>query len=774
MKAQSFTVSGYIDDASTGEKLVSANVYDFNSENGTISNTFGFYSFSGTGNAELEFSYIGYKSQTITINLDKDQTVNISLQPDNVLQEVEISAVRSKKIQEESQMSTVEVPIAQIKKIPAFLGEVDVLKALQLLPGVQSGGEGQSGLYVRGGSPDQNLILLDGVPVYNASHLFGFFSVFNADALKDVKLIKGGFPARYGGRLSSVLEINMKEGNMKEFKGTGSIGLVASKLTLEGPIVTDKTSFIVSARRTYIDVLARPFIKRGFESEGEEGSTGYYFYDVNAKINHKFSDRDRLYLSTYIGKDRFFLNTRETDTEIRDRLDNNFAWGNITTALRWNRLLAPKLFMNTTLSLSHYNLDFGVGYGTEYPNDRLEEISLNYNSGIRDYAARVDFDYVPSPDHYIRFGAQWINHKFKPGLFTLREVDTEEDLNFRLELGQADISAEEFAVYAEDDMKIGSQFKVNAGLHFSGFVVNGKTYLSLQPRISSRYLIDENTSIKASFATMQQNIHLLAFEGIGLPTDLWLPTTDRVRPQTSYQFAIGAARSLGDDYELSVEGYYKSMSNVISYKEGSGLFEFTDWEDRVTQGDGEAYGAEILLQKKLGRLNGWMGYTLSWSNRQFDDLNSGREFPYRYDRRHDLSIVANYQWKENISISGAWVYGTGNAVTLASSNYESIVQGDIGEPNFIFASYYGDRNDFRMNSYHRLDVGINFTKQKKRHKRTWSFGAYNTYNRKNPFFIYSEVDYERNPATGDFEGTYSLKQASLFPIIPYINYSFEF
>lgn len=766
INSQAITISGYIEDASTGEKLIGVNVYDKDAGTGTVTNTYGFYSYSTEGPIMLEVSYVGFNSQTIEVVTQKDTIINISLSQETVLQEVEISAVRSKKIQEESQMSTIEVPILQIKNIPALLGEVDVLKALQLLPGVQSGGEGQSGLYVRGGSPDQNLILLDGIPVYNASHLFGFFSVFNADAIKDVKLIKGGFPARYGGRLSSVLEINMKEGNNKEFHGSGSIGLVSSKLTLEGPIVKDKTSFIISGRRTYIDLLAKPFIKKGFKNDGQEGGTGYFFYDINAKINHKFSERDRLYLSFYGGEDKFYFNTKETNSEIRDVVDTGLDWGNTTAALRWNHLVTNKLFINTSLTLSDYNLDTRAKYGVEY-NDasRNEEISLSYLSGITDYGLRMDVDYVPNPSHYLKFGLHGINHTFKPGRFELKEIDPDRDENYELTLGQDNVITNEYSAYIEDDFKVSQSLKINAGLHFSGFAVDGKNYISLQPRFSSRYLLGEKSSIKASFATMRQYIHLLSFEGIGLPTDLWLPTTDRVKPQDAWQAAIGYARSIGESYEFTFEAYYKNMKNVIAYKDGSGVFEFTDWEDRVTQGDGKAYGFEFLLQKKFGRLNGWLGYTLSWSKRQFDDLNFGEEFPYRYDRRHDISLVLNYKISEKVSLSGSWVYGTGNAITLANSNYNGLFN-QYNEPRVFQGSYYKDRNDFRMKAYHRMDIGINFTKNKEKFSRTWSFGAYNAYNQKNPFYIYTDYDYDTNEN--------KLKQASLFPIIPYVTYSFKF
>jgi len=774
---QAYTISGYIEDDDTGEKLIAANVFDEVSLDGTISNTFGFYSITlPAGQINLKFSYIGYQDQSSYFVLQRDTVMNISLSQSVELETITITAEESKSIAEETQMSVAEIPIAQIKNVPALLGEVDVLKALQLLPGVQSGGEGQSGLYVRGGSPDQNLILLDGTPVYNASHLFGFFSVFNADAIKDVKLIKGGFPARYGGRLSSVLEINMKEGSNKGFHGSGAIGLVSSKLTLEGPIMSEKTSFIVSGRRTYIDILARPFIKRGFEDEGQEGNTGYYFYDINAKINHVFSSKDRVYLSMYTGDDRFYFNSREQDDAItNDYTENNLGWGNLTSALRWNHVWSPKLFSNTTATLSKYELDTFVSFGEEdVASQAYQEISLDYVSGINDVSVKIDFDYLPNPNHFIRFGASVILHEFKPGTFGLRDFNSGSTNNFELEVGQDDIRANEYAMYIEDDWKISDKFKTNVGLHASAFHVDGKLYNSLQPRISSRYLINDELSVKASFATMRQYIHLLSLEGIGLPTDLWLPTTEKVAPQNSYQFAAGIAKNFGKKYEFSVEGYYKKMENLISYKDGSGLFEFTDWQDRITQGDGDSYGAEFFLQKKQGRFSGWLGYTLSWTNRQFDDLNFGEEFPYRYDRRHDLSVVGQYKWKDGIQLSAAWVFGTGNAVTLANSQvvgYFGDTQnqtGTFGDFDSFLENFYAEKNNFRMGSYHRLDVGINFIKKKKNYSRTWSIGAYNTYARKNPFFLYQDTFYD------GVEDQYRLRRVSLFPMIPYVTYSFEF
>ena len=783
---QTFTISGYIQDIDSGEKLITANIYDYLSEKGAVSNTYGFYSLTlPKDSVLLTISYIGYKDQNLALYLDKDITLNIDLAAELAFEEVEVVAKKTDRIEERTRMSTVEVPVAQIKQIPALFGEVDVLKALQLLPGIQSGGEGQNGLYVRGGSPDQNLILLDGVPVYNASHLFGFFSVFNADAIKDVTLTKGGFPARYGGRLSSVIEINMKEGDMNDWHGTGTIGLIASKLTLEGPIKKDKTSLIISGRRTYIDLLAKPLIKSSFESDGSSGGLGYFFHDINAKINHKISEKDRLYFSVYAGKDKFFFREKYRDDFAGNQneytTEAGLDWGNVTSALRWNHLWNNKLFSNASLTYSQYNFTTKAEEEDIYTfngNRELSSFAINYNSGINDLSGKIDFDFIPNPEHYFRFGVSAIHHTFKPGAFNL-DIRSEDDGDvFTLDtlLGQPNVTAWEYAAYVEDDLKIGDNFKVNVGAHFSGFTLPEKTYVSLQPRLGMRYLLPDGTALKGSFAQMRQYVQLLTNDGIGLPTDLWLPTTARVKPQDSWQVAIGAAKTFNKKYEISIEGYYKDMSNLVSYKEGSSLFQLNDWEDRVTQGDGRSFGAEFFIQKKTGRLTGWLGYTWSKTNRTFPEVNFGKTFDYKYDRRHDLSIVASYRLAPRVQLSGTWVFGTGNAVTLANSNYRINFPsaglpaniGDFFGGGTRTVEYYEDRNNFRMKPYHRMDIGIEISKQKKRYKRTWSLGAYNVYNNRNPFFIFVDSEFR----DGSSENV--LKQASLFPVLPYFAWRFEF
>ncbi len=781
---EKYTISGYIYDDQTGESLISANVYESKNAAGTVSNLYGFYSVTlPKDSIYLTFSYIGFQPQTIGVYLDRDVDLDVRLGQSVSLDVVEITADAAEKIEEKTQMSVIEVPIQQIKKIPALLGEVDVLKALQLLPGVQSGGEGQSGLYVRGGSPDQNLILLDGVPVYNVNHLFGFFSVFNADAIKDVKLTKGGFPARYGGRLSSVLEINMKEGNNQEFHGAGSIGLVSSKLSLEGPIIKDKASFIVSGRRTYIDILAQPIIRASLQANGGDGRIGYYFYDLNAKVNYKISEKDRLYLSAYLGDDRFYVDTEDSTPNVfRDKLETNLGWGNITSALRWNHKWSNKMFSNLTATYSRYN--FGTLIGTEYEafasngsQEAFEKYSASYDSGINDLALRLDFDFIPNPNHYIKFGGLAIRHDFNPGEFNLeaRVVEEQEEL-FALDtlFGQDRVNALEYNVFVEDDHKITNGLKANYGLHFSGFSVNNANYTSIQPRIALRQLLPNQIAVKASFATMRQYVQYLTNENIGLPWDQWLPTTNQVEPQDSWQAAIGVAKTFGSDYEVSIEGYYKEMKNLTAYRDGASLFTLTDWQEQVVQGEGNSYGAELFIQKKKGRFTGWLGYTLSWSNRRFDDKNFGEWYPYTFDRRHDVSIVGVYELSDRINLAATWVYGTGNSVTFAESQSPILTSGFFSQELWpTWVETFTERNNHRLPAYHRLDINVDFIKQKKRYKRIWSIGAYNAYSNKNPFFVNFETDYV-DDGNGNFTSERVLKQYSLFPIIPSISYRFEF
>jgi hypothetical protein len=773
------TISGYVRDQATGENLIGVAVVQPGTGQGTATNTYGFYSLTlptaGLDSVRLETHYVGYEPRRWAVPATGSAKHDFLLPAaTNELAGVEVvgnSQAADDHGPRSTRMGTINVPIAQIKSLPKFMGETDVLKVLQLLPGVQSGGEGSSGLYVRGGSPDQNLILLDGTPVYNASHLFGFFSVFNADALNNVELIKGGFPARYGGRLSSVLDISMKEGNDQALHGEGAVSLVASRITLEGPIKKNVASFIISARRTYLDVLARPLIQAQLKKESQAGSLGYYFYDLNAKLNWKVGPSDRLYLSAYRGYDSFYANLRDADESQDDVRHSNstLGWGNLTGALRWNHVVNDRLFMNTHLTYSQYQFDIGEVSERRYLDQGQPASSsnaLNYLSSIKDFSLKTDFDYVPSPSHYLRFGGQFIRHAFRPGAV----VQSAEAGAFATASASGTRTVgSESAVYVEDDYRLSPRLKVNAGLRLSSFYVDNKLYPSLEPRLAGRFMLTDEWALKAAYARTTQYIHLLTNSGIGLPTDLWVPATAQVRPQVAHQISLGAARTLrrgGEEFEFSFEAYYKPMQNLVEYREGASFLNTTDgdWQSQITSGRGWAYGGELFLQKKTGRTTGWIGYTLAWSNRQFADLNQGRIFPYKYDRRHDISLVVIHHFSPTLTLSGTWVYGTGNATTLGSGRYQ------LG-PNAIFNDY-GDRNSFRMAAYHRFDLDLSKTKKKRWGEVVNSLSIYNVYSRQNPYYLYFDA------ASVDLNGVVykpaSYRQVSLFPIIPSVSKAFKF
>ncbi|MCT4586194.1 MAG: TonB-dependent receptor [Carboxylicivirga sp.] len=762
-QTKQYTLSGYIADAGSGEKLINANIYETSELRGTVSNVYGFYSLTlPAGRYEIVYSYVGFKSISKTIDLQTDQNLNINLDYADAIEEVTVVGGAVTHKQTDSQMSKETITMDAIERLPAFMGEADIMKTLQLMPGVQSGSEASSGLYVRGGGPDQNLILLDGVPVYNASHLFGFFSVFNTDAVKNVSLYKVGFPARFGGRLSSVVDIRMKEGNEKEFHGGAQIGLISSKAFVEGPIKKDKTAFHLSLRRTYIDILAKPLMP-------QDESNGYFFYDTNFKINHKFSDRSRIYLSAYAGRDKAYSeyddNYSYDGSSYSSTYDNKMYWGNITTALRWNYIFNNKLFANATLTFSDYRFKVGNN-STSVDNGSKESSSYQYKSGIEDWSAKLEFDWYPSPKHSIKYGGTYTYHTFKPGVETIKQEGSSE-ANINKSFGDNNTYAREMSIYAEDDIEISGRLKANLGLHYSAFNVENTWYSSLEPRASMRYLLNDQLTFKMAYSKMQQYLHLLSNSTIGLPTDLWLPATKRIKPQVSHQYAAGIVFGGLKNIDVSVEGFYKEMDNLIEYKEGASFFGSSKgWEDQVVTGQGKAYGAELLLKKDVGNTTGWVGYTWSKIDRQFDDLNSGNWFPARYDRRHDVSIVLSHKINDKIDFGATWVYGTGNAFTLATHQIATLPQKEAYDYRTEGTiSYFNKRNNYRMPSYHRMDIGINFHKKKRRGVRTWNISIYNVYNRKNPFFLYS--------AHND-SGDKVLKQVSLFPILPSISYSYKF
>lgn len=779
---EKYTLSGYVTDAASGESLPGANVYIQETKKGTTTNASGFYSFQvESGNFTLVISFAGFQKfeQTIDFASEKSIRINVEMQT-YTLDEVVVTGDRERNIRN-VQMGEVPLEVETIKQIPAFLGEVDVLKTIQLLPGVQSAGEGNTGFYVRGGGPDQNLILLDDAVVYNASHLFGFFSVFNADAVKDINLIKGGIPAEYGGRLASVLEVNMNEGNNKTFKGEGGIGLIASRLTLEGPIKKDKSSFLVSGRRTYIDVLAQPFIPQ----ESALNGSGYYFYDLNAKVNYRFSDKDRLSLSGYFGKDVFAFNSNASDVLF------NIAWGNGIASAKWTHLFKDNLFMKTVASHTRYDFEFG---------GEQADFNIKLFSKIRDYTIKNLFTWYPNIRHEIKFGVEYTHHHFTPNNATATQGATEFDLG-----EEQQFFAHEAALFIQDEWTITDQLAVNAGLRVSGFQHTGpftryivnelgqntdtvrysrgeniRTYGGLEPRISMRYTINSRSSVKTAFTQNYQYVHLVSISPVSLPTDVWLPTTSIVEPQLGRQYNLGYFRNFNaNKYEASVEVYYKTMDNLVEYKEGvtpdQGVGNNED--NLLTFGDGQSYGIEFFFKKRFGKTNGWIGYTLSNTDRVFEDINNGERYPARFDRRHDLSIVVIHDFNERWSVSGTFVYASGNSVTLPVGRY-------FLENQLI--SIYGPRNDTRMAAFHRLDLSgtYHFKKNKtvidketgeeiqrpKRIQSSLTLAIYNVYSRMNPYFYYFDT-------SGNFSnGTFALsaKQVSLFPILPSITWNFKF
>ena len=777
--AQHYTVSGYITDAAAEETMIGATLYDRTSGNGTVTNTYGFYSLTlPQGAVSLSASYVGYATQQHSFTLHGDTVINIALHPHSALDEVTIVGNRLDLGVRGSQMSAVDIPVAQIKAVPAMFGETDVLKVLQLLPGVQSGTEGSSGLYVRGGSPDENLMLIDGVPVYNVNHMFGFFSAFNADAIKNVTLYKGSFPAHYAGRLSSVVDVRMKEGDMYHYHGNVHIGAVSSKFSLEGPLWKGKTSFNLSARRTYSDLItnAALWYMTHIQDDESDYGAGYYFYDLNAKVNHKFSDRDRLYLSYYSGDDEMYFSFEEKDTkDYTNTAKLSWKWGNIVTAIRWNHVINPKMFLDVSANYTQYRHRLGMGFDER---DKILNESyraeLMMNSGIYDKTTKAELHYSPNPHHDMRMGVSYTHHTFRPDVMTMTEEQNKKENQTKL--GNPDILAHETQLYVEDNATIADAVKVNAGLNYATFTVGGRFYHALEPRLSARMLFTDDLSLKAGYAYMTQYVHLLSNSSISLPTDLWVPVTEKILPENAHQVAAGAYYALEGICDLSLEGYYKRMNNLLEYREGSSFMTgITSWEDKVAMGHGWSYGLEFLAQRSVGKFTGWIGYTWSKTMRQFNReghlINAGKPFPAKYDRRHDLNLTATYRINDRVDLSATWVYATGNCGTLYTHYYE----GQPHDANDFESTlgYLETRNNYRLEPYHRLDVGINFHKtfnRAPRIKRTINLSVYNAYCNMNPFMVYVYEGYDY-AADRYYK---QLRKVTIFPIIPSFSYGIQF
>ena len=755
----SYTISGEIRDSKSGEALIGAAVYPAGfPAKGVATNAYGFFSLTlPEGTYDLTTQFVGYERKVQSINLDQNMRRNIELKESVVtLGEVTVKGEREDHNITSSQMGNTKLNIAEIKNVPVLFGEKDVIKTIQLLPGVKSAGEGNAGFYVRGGGADQNLILLDEATVYNPSHVLGFFSVFNSDAIKDVNLIKGGMPAEYGGRLSSVLDVKMNEGNDKEYHVSGGIGLISSHLTVEGPIQKDKSSFIISGRRTYADL----FLKAS--SNTMLKNTNIYFYDLNMKTNFRLGQKDRLFVSGYFGRDDISI--------LRSSNAFQSKWGNTTATMRWNHIFSNKLFMNTSLIYSDFTYNQQLG---------SDSTQINVQSTIRDYNLKQEWQYYLNPKHTLKGGFNTIYHTFIPGSVTGTST---------VSLQNSEIPkryALDNALFLSDDYTVNNRLKVNAGIRLSNFNLMGpttiygfdpdgnitdtttyktneniKSYWGFEPRLSANYVLNPSSSIKASYARTQQYIHLLSNATSYQSADLWIPSSSIVKPQIADQYSLGFFKNLNNNlFETSVEVYYKNMQNQIEYKNGAQFVLNKTAEADLVFGKGKSYGIELFAKKKYGKFNGWVSYTLAFTDRTFPEIDRGQVFPAKQDRRHEISVVGIYQVSPRLTLSGTWVYYTGNAVTFPSGKY--LVDNRI-------ISYYTERNGYRMPDYHRLDVAATWIQKKtKRFESSWSFSVYNVYNRMNAYSI------SFRPSATVPNQTEVVK-LTLFPVIPSITYSFKF
>lgn len=766
------SVYGTIKDGSNGESIPGAVVLnETNQKEAASTNIYGYYSLTlQPGKYNLVFFATGFEKKTISLNLQKDSSLDVSLDVISIkMKEIEINAEKSDKNVNSTDMGRVSMTIDKIKTLPAFFGEVDVMKVMQLTPGVKSMGDGNAGLYVRGGGPDQNLILLDGAQIYNPFHLLGFFSVFNENSVNNIELIKGGMPAQYGGRLASVMDVSMKEGNNKKFQTDGGLGLIASRITVQGPLKKDTSSFIFSARRSYADFVARPIINN-VERARDFRNSQIYFYDLNLKLNYRLSSKDRIFLSGYHGRDNFVYNNNVSNFRVE------IPWGNTISTLRWNHIFSRKLFCNTSLIFSDFKFQF---VGTD------DDFKATLTSGIRDWTLKSEFEYYPNIRHKIKYGIQYIFHRFTPFNTSASQAGVEFDFGKPVNL-----FANEAAAYFSDEWDITDWLKINAGLRYSVFqhvgpfdryVKNGleqiidtisytnfqniKTYAGFEPRFSARIATGRYSSIKLSYTRNLQFLHLASLSPLALPTDLWIPSTSIIQPQLGNQYSIGFFKNFRDDmFETSVEIYYKDMTNQVEFKEGylpeQSIRDNNDYA--FTFGRGEAYGAEFFIKKRYGQIDGWVGYTWSRTTRTFPEINGGRTYFAPFDRRHDASLVITYKLNERWTFGGVFVYGTGRPITLPQQRY--FIENRI-------VNEYGERNAVRMIDYHRLDLSATYYVRKtKRLEQSWNFSLFNAYSRLNPFFIY--IDVSGNIVENNIK--IQAKQVSLFPIIPSVTWNFKF
>ena len=754
------TVSGRLTDAVNGETLIGATVEAVGLLKGNISNEYGFYSFtipSGADSVTLRFSYIGYETAFRRIKpAEPAIRLDVALQQEGaVLAEVVVKANPLEEKVKSTEMSVLSISTREAKALPALFGEVDVIKILQLKPGITAGSEGTTGIFVRGGGGDQNLIVLDEAVVYNANHLFGFFSTFNSDAVKDLKVYKGGFPAQYGGRLSSVIDVRMKDGNNKEFDATGGLGLISSRLTLEGPIQKDKSSFIISGRRTYADLITRGINRANKDKPDYNPIPDYYFYDLNTKVNFTLSEKDRLYLSGYFGRDVF---------KFKDETFNFlFDWGNATGTARWNHLYGPKLFSNVTFTYSDYRYRI---------RNILQGFSFSLGSNVKDANTKVDFYYQPSNQHTVRFGGNITYHEFD--VARLKAGSDDGRINF--ESGQG-FNGMEYGLYFADEWAATDRLKLNFGSRLSGWQNNPAFYANFEPRVAANYALDGHWSVKASYSRMSQYVHLLASSGLSLPTDIWYPSTKGVKPELSDQVAVGSSYLLGEHWLFTWEAWYKWLQNQVDFIDGAELFGNNQLEGELTIGRGYAFSPlELEIEKKEGRLTGWIGYTLAWTKRgDYPDIDRGTYFPPRFDTRHNLSIVALYSLSHKWQLTATWVYTSGYVSWLPLGRYT--FQDVQGAEFQAVVPVYGPRNTFRYPPYMRLDLGIVYKWKKRHSEQDLTISIYNATDRRNPYFIFLEPETQKVGQDGntvEIPTAIKAKQVSLFPILPSITWNFKF
>ncbi|MEP6512234.1 MAG: TonB-dependent receptor [Parafilimonas sp.] len=745
ISAQKITISGYVKDAASKEALIGASVINTNSKLGTTANQYGFFSLTipVADTIELIISYTGYTIQAKKITANENLHTDILLESATVnLNEVVVTTGKNNLNVEKPQMGVINVPLTAIKNLPVLVGERDVLKIIQLLPGVQGGNEGTTGFYVRGGNLDQNLVQLDEATVYNPNHLFGLFSTFNVNSINHVQLIKGGFPAEFGGRLSSILDITMKEGNKSKYQTEGGIGLLSNNLTFQGPIQKNKSSFIISARQSHINLIIKPFTSK---------TTSYKFYDLNAKMNYELGEKDHLFFSAFKGNDN-------ADYIGANSLNYNTNFGNTTGTLRWNHLFGSKVFSNTSVIYNDYHLGLGTTQNS-YEN-------LLY-TGIKDITAKTDFTFTPNTQHIIKTGFSYIYHTLYPAAVSAKVASQGSGLGINKDSIDKRYS-NELAFYLGDEFDASKMISVNYGIRVPLFVASGKTYSFVEPRITAKFSINPTTSVKASFTGMNQFVHLIPNSTASLPADIWLSSSATIKPQNSTQYALGLFKNFNDNnIEASIEAYYKTMDNQVLFKEGTQILLNTNLDSVLAFGKGKSYGVELFIKKNFGKLTGWMSYTWSKTTQQFAELNYGNEFPSSFDRRHNFSLVGTYDLSKHWTLSADFVFYTGKPFTLPAGRIS------VPENGSLYDGVYYDftsRNNARLRAYNRLDVSFSNKKMTKifgkKYEREWVFGIYNVYSRLNPFFVYLNVDpYTKQPVA---------KQISLLPIIPSISFNFKF